>query len=98
MKSATMIRSESGTAMGSQVVRVGVALACLAALGSCTTVKGWFGGSDDAKPNEPAELVEITPSANVSKLWTASAGENSASLGKPPTATDIAVRATHPPA
>lgn len=73
MKSATMIRSETA--------RVGVALLCLAALGGCTTVKGWFGGERETKPNEPAELVEITPSANVARLWTASAGKGEGRLG-----------------
>lgn len=81
MKSATMIRSETGAATRPQVARVGVALACLVALGGCTTVKGWFGGGDDAKPNEPAELVEITPSASVARLWTASAGKGEGRLG-----------------
>lgn len=81
MKSATIIRSGTGAAAAGQVARVSVALLCLVALGGCTTVKGWFGGEGEAKPNEPAELVEITPSANVARLWTASAGKGEGRLG-----------------
>ncbi|NDK37469.1 outer membrane protein assembly factor BamB [Pseudoxanthomonas gei] len=60
-----------------------VAIVALAALLSgCSTVKGWFGkGKDDGKPSEPAALVDFTPTANVSKLWSANAGKGEDSLG-----------------
>ena len=45
-------------------------------------VKGWFGGKkDDGKPNEPAELTDITPSVTVSKLWSANAGKGEGRMG-----------------
>lgn len=50
------------------------------ALGGCTTIKGWFGGKKD-KAAEPAELTDFTPSATVSKLWSAQAGKGEQRLG-----------------
>ncbi len=60
-----------------------VAIVALAAiLSGCSTVKGWFGkGKDDGKPTEPAALVDFTPSASVSKLWSANAGKGEERLG-----------------
>lgn len=60
-----------------------LALAVLAlALSGCSTVKGWFGkDKSDGKPTEPAELVDITATANVSKLWSASVGKGEKRLG-----------------
>ena len=48
--------------------------ACVLALGGCSTIKGWFGADEDDRPTEPAELVEFTPSATVSKVWSAPRG------------------------
>ena len=51
-------------------------------LSGCSTVKGWFGKSkDDGKPTEPAELVDFTATANVSKLWSANVGKGEDRLG-----------------
>lgn len=52
-------------------------------LSGCSTVKGWFGGKDKEgeKPTEPAELVDFTASANVSKLWSAGVGKGEELLG-----------------
>lgn len=57
-----------------------LAAACATALGGCSTIKGWFGGDDD-KPTEPAALVEFTPSATVSRLWSADVGRGEGRLG-----------------
>ena len=59
------------------------AIAVLAlVLSGCSTVKGWFGKSkDDGKPTEPAELVDFTATANVSKLWSANVGKGEDRLG-----------------
>lgn len=60
-----------------------MAIAVLAmVLSGCSTVKGWFGKSkDDGKPTEPAELVDFTATATVSKLWSANAGKGEDRLG-----------------
>lgn len=60
-----------------------LAIAVLAVvLSGCSTVKGWFGSKkDDGKPTEPAELVKFTPTATVSKLWSANAGKGEDRLG-----------------
>lgn len=60
-----------------------LAIAVLAGvLSGCSTVKGWFGSKkDDGKPTEPAELVDFTPSATVSKMWSANAGKGEDRLG-----------------
>lgn len=57
-------------------------LAAVVALSGCTTVKGWFGNKNDAKAaRKPAELVDFTPSATVTKLWSAKAGDGDDKLG-----------------
>jgi outer membrane protein assembly factor BamB len=57
-------------------------LAAVVALSGCTTLKGWFGNKNDAKAaRKPAELVEFTPSATVTKLWSAKAGDGNEKLG-----------------
>lgn len=67
---------------GASMRRVALILLCVFALAGCQTIKGWFGGKkDDAKPTEPAELVEFTPTATVSKLWSSSAGKGEERLG-----------------
>ncbi|TWG92553.1 Beta-barrel assembly machine subunit BamB [Luteimonas sp. J16] len=63
-----------------------VVLACVSALAGCSTVRGWFGGGDSEKAaakraSEPAELVDFTPSATVSRLWSANAGKGEDRLG-----------------
>ncbi|QSX77724.1 outer membrane protein assembly factor BamB [Agrilutibacter solisilvae] len=61
-------------------LRLSVALACALALGGCSTVKGWFDGGKD-EPNEPAPLTDITPSVEVTRLWSASAGKGEGRIG-----------------
>ena len=58
----------------------GVALAVLL-LGGCTTVKNLFDGRGKDKSLEPTPLVQITPSVNVARLWSASIGGGEKSLG-----------------
>lgn len=55
-------------------------LACGLALSGCSTVRGLFDGKDD-EPNEPASLVDITPSAQVTRLWSVKAGGGEGRLG-----------------
>lgn len=64
----------------STALRLSVAMACVIALGGCSTVKGWF-TSDKAKPNKPAALTDITPTVEVSKIWSASAGKGEGRIG-----------------
>jgi outer membrane protein assembly factor BamB len=56
-------------------------LACVFVLGGCTTIKGWFGGKDDKKASEPAELTDITPTATVAKMWSVGAGKGEGKIG-----------------
>lgn len=63
------------------VSRALAATALVLVLGGCSTIKGWFGSKQDGKPSEPAELVDITPSVAVSKLWSANAGKGEERLG-----------------
>ena len=59
-----------------------LAIAALAAvLSGCNSIKNIFGDKDDEKPTEPAELVDFTPTATVTKLWTAKAGKGENRLG-----------------
>ncbi|MGH8076831.1 MAG: outer membrane protein assembly factor BamB [Lysobacter sp.] len=62
------------------LLRSSAALLCIVALSGCSTMKGWFGKKDE-KPTEPMALVEFTPSATVSKLWSANAGKGEGRLG-----------------
>ena len=65
------------------VVRLVAAAALVAALGGCSTVKGWFSGKDKEgeKPVDPAELVDFTATTAVSKLWSANVGKGEKRLG-----------------
>jgi len=63
-------------------VRAATAVLCVVALGGCSTMKGWFDGKkDDGKPTEPMALTDITPSVNVSKLWSSDVGKGEGRLG-----------------
>lgn len=62
------------------LLRTSLVLLCMVALAGCTTVRGWFGG-DKAKPNEPAALVEFTPTATPTRLWSARAGKGEDRIG-----------------
>jgi outer membrane protein assembly factor BamB len=61
--------------------RASLALVCALALGGCTTIRGWFSGSDEAKPTEPSELTEFAATANVARAWRASAGKGEGLIG-----------------
>lgn len=65
----------------SLLIRSAAVAMCVLALGGCSTVKGWFGGSKEAKPNEPAELSRFTPAVKVSRLWSAKAGKGEGRVG-----------------
>lgn len=69
----------------SALLRVAL-LSAVVALSGCSTVKGWF--ELDAKEgkvaSKPNELTKFTPSATVSRLWTAKAGGSDAGLGLTP--------------
>ena len=55
-------------------------LACVIALGGCSTVKGWF--TDKSKNiAEPSELVDFTPTAKPQRLWSVSVGKGEGRLG-----------------
>lgn len=75
--------SRSQHPMSRAVLRSAAVLACVLALSGCSTVKGWFAGKDkpDEKSTDPAELVDFTASASVSRLWSASAGKGEGRLG-----------------
>lgn len=61
-------------------VRISLVIACTALLAGCGTVRGWFGGKDDA-PSEPAKLADFSPSASVSRLWSVGVGKGEGRLG-----------------
>jgi outer membrane protein assembly factor BamB len=77
------MKLKSSARAGSRIALLSVAMASLALLAGCSTVKGWFGGKDkgDTASTKPAELVEFTPSATVSRLWSAKAGGGEDRLG-----------------
>ena len=60
-------------------------IACVAMLAGCSTVRGWFGGDGEKarakRAAEPAELVDFTPTASASRLWSATAGKGEDQLG-----------------
>ncbi len=59
-----------------------IALICLIAfsLSSCSTVKGWFGGSSKNAASEPAELKKMTNSIKVTRLWSTGVGSGERNL------------------
>lgn len=63
------------------LARILFILVCALVLGGCNTVKGWFDGDDDAKPSEPAELIDITPSVEVARIWSTDVGQGEGRLG-----------------
>ncbi|MGY0798634.1 outer membrane protein assembly factor BamB [Lysobacter sp. A286] len=62
------------------LVRGSALLLCALALSGCSTIKGWF-SSDKEDALKPAALVEFSPSATVTKLWSANAGKGEGVLG-----------------
>lgn len=65
----------------SKVHRISLVLACAFAVTGCTTVKGWFGGKDDKAAAKPAELVDFTPTAKVTRAWSAGVGKGEGRVG-----------------
>ena len=63
------------------ILKASLVVACVFALAGCTTVKGWFGGKDDDKLTDPAELTQFTPTATVSKLWSVGVGKGEGRIG-----------------
>lgn len=61
--------------------KLAVALLSLALLSGCTTVKNLFDGRGKDKSEDPTPLVQVSPSANVSQLWSASLGKGGKDLG-----------------
>lgn len=53
----------------------------VAVLSGCTTIKNVFDSRGKDKSAEPVELTQITTTANVSKLWSASVGKGEERLG-----------------
>jgi len=41
----------------------------------CSTVKGWLGGKNKSKADQPAALTAISPPIGVSKLWSVGTGD-----------------------
>ena len=70
----------STRAPAASLVRIGLLAVCVASLAGCSTIKGWFGDKDD-KDSDPAKLVEFTPTATVTELWSADAGKGEDLLG-----------------
>jgi len=66
---------------GGMVARLVLVAVCATALAGCSTIKGWFGGKDKDRSAEPSELTEFAPSANVSRIWSVSAGKGEDLLG-----------------
>lgn len=63
------------------VLRVLGVAACVLAISGCSTVRGWFSKGDGENLSKPAELVEITPTATVSRLWSANVGKGEERIG-----------------
>lgn len=58
--------------MGNPVRHLLLILGAALALGGCSTIGGWFGSS--APKVKPAELVELKPTTNLTRIWDAQAG------------------------
>jgi len=55
--------------------RGAVAVSLALTLSACSTVKGWFEIDDDEDPTQPVELVDITETVNIKKLWSSRVGD-----------------------
>ena len=63
-------------------LRASLLAAAIVAMSGCSTISGWFGSKDsDKKASKPTELAEITPTLNVSQLWSANVGGGEGRLG-----------------
>ena len=63
------------------IQRTALVLACVVVLGGCSTVKGWFSSKEEKAAAKPTELVDITPSVTVSKMWSVDAGDGEGKTG-----------------
>jgi outer membrane protein assembly factor BamB len=61
--------------------KLAFALMSLALLSGCSTVKNLLDGRGKDKSEDPTPLVQISPSVNVSQLWSASLGKGGKDLG-----------------
>jgi outer membrane protein assembly factor BamB len=76
-------RSNPARHSGVSLLRISL-LAATIALSGCNTISGWLGGDakrQDKAASEPTELSKFTPSATVSRLWSATAGDGDPELG-----------------
>lgn len=74
--------SARSSSNGRHVARVALLAAAIAGLSGCTTVRGWFGGKgSEKKAAKPTALADITPSMNVSRIWSADVGKGEGRLG-----------------
>ena len=46
----------------------------------CSTVKGWFGGANKTKVNQPAELITVASPIAVKQLWSFNLGNGEGRL------------------
>lgn len=60
---------------------IAAAALAVALLSGCSTVKNLLDGRGKDRSKDPTPLVQITPSANVTKLWGASLGKGEEHLG-----------------
>lgn len=82
MEQASMKHAVKKHAWVRVATTLGTVVVLAAALGGCSTVKGWFGGKQGAdKAFKPAELTQITAAVTVGKLWSASAGKGEGRIG-----------------
>ena len=65
---------------GYRLVRAALVACCVLAVAGCSTVRGWFSDDED-DATAPAALVDFAPTAEVQRLWTASAGKGEGRLG-----------------
>ncbi len=61
--------------------KISVLLLALTVLSGCSTVKNLFGGRGKDKSEDPTPLVQVSPTVNVAKLWSASLGKGAKDLG-----------------
>ncbi len=60
---------------------IAAAMISLALLSGCSTVKNLFDGRGKDRSEDPKPLVQISPTATVSQLWSASLGKGGKDLG-----------------
>ncbi len=78
-----MVSNSAPRGQAGRFLHVAIVVSCCIALAGCGTIRNWFGSDKDDKKklSEPAELVDFTQTANVSRIWSASAGKGEDRLG-----------------